>query len=37
MLKSLQTSALLLAYPDYHKPFILTADASNMAVGAVLQ
>lgn len=34
--KELLTHAPLLQYPDYDKPFILTTDASNIALGAVL-
>ena len=34
--KSLLTMDPILAYPDYTKEFILTTDASNFAVGAVL-
>lgn len=34
--KELLTHAPLLQYPDYDKPFILTTDASNVALGAVL-
>lgn len=34
--KELLTHAPLLQYPDYDKPFILTTDASNVAIGAVL-
>lgn len=34
--KELLISAPLLQYPDYEKPFILTTDASNVAIGAVL-
>lgn len=34
--KELLTHAPLLQYPDFEKPFILTTDASNVAVGAVL-
>ena len=35
-LKRIMTSELLLTYPDFGKPFILTTDASNVAIGAVL-
>lgn len=35
-LKSKLTSAPLLQYPDFSKTFILTTDASNYAVGAIL-
>ncbi|CAH2089856.1 unnamed protein product [Euphydryas editha] len=35
-LKHKLISAPLLQYPDYSKPFILTTDASNYAVGAIL-
>lgn len=35
-LKAIMTSDLLLTYPNYDKPFILTTDASNVAIGAVL-
>ncbi|KAL0880701.1 hypothetical protein ABMA27_001917 [Loxostege sticticalis] len=35
-LKHKLTTAPLLIYPDFSKPFILTCDASNHAVGAVL-
>lgn len=34
--KELLTHSPLLQYPDYDKPFVLTTDASNVAVGAVL-
>ena len=34
--KELLTNAPLLQYPDYDKPFILTTDASALALGAVL-
>lgn len=34
--KSLLVNAPLLQYPDFSKPFILTTDASNVALGAVL-
>lgn len=34
--KELLTHAPLLQYPDYEKPFILTTDASMVALGAVL-
>ena len=35
-LKSFLTSAPVLAYPDFSKPFIVDTDASNGAVGGVL-
>lgn len=35
-LKQIMSSDLLLAYPDFEKPFLLTTDASNIAIGAVL-
>jgi hypothetical protein len=35
-LKELLTTELLLQYPDFTKPFILTTDASNKALGAIL-
>ncbi|CAH2090167.1 unnamed protein product [Euphydryas editha] len=35
-LKVKLTSAPLLIYPDFTKPFVLTCDASNHAIGAVL-
>ena len=35
-LKHAITNPPLLAYPDFNKPFILTTDASNVAIGAVL-
>jgi len=35
-LKDILTSEPLLQYPDFTKPFVLTADASNMALGAIL-
>ena len=34
--KSILTSSQILIYPDFEKPFILTTDASNFAIGAVL-
>ncbi|XP_049866081.1 uncharacterized protein LOC126366827 [Pectinophora gossypiella] len=36
ILKNKLTSAPLLQYPNFNEPFILTTDASNYAVGAVL-
>jgi hypothetical protein len=36
MLKSKMTSAPLLQYPDFSKPFIVTTDASGYAIGAIL-
>jgi hypothetical protein len=35
LLKFKVTSASLLQYPDYNKPFILTTDASGYAIGAI--
>lgn len=35
-LKSMLTTAELLSFPDFEKPFNLTTDASNIALGAVL-
>lgn len=35
-MKTLLTSSDILIYPDYNKPFILTTDASDSAIGAVL-
>lgn len=35
-LKDIMSSELLLAYPNFDQPFILTTDASNFAIGAVL-
>ena len=35
-LKTLLIIEALLQYPDFPKPFILTRDASNDAIGAVL-
>lgn len=35
-LKEIITSDQILAYPDFNLPFILTTDASNYALGAVL-
>lgn len=34
--KSLLTHSNILQYPDFEKPFVLTTDASNFALGAVL-
>lgn len=34
--KELLTNAPILAYPDFSKPFKLTTDASNVAIGSVL-
>lgn len=35
-LKEILTTDLLLAYPNFDEPFIVTTDASNVAIGAVL-
>ena len=35
-LKGLQRTEPLLQYPDFTKPFVLTTDASNEALGAIL-
>lgn len=35
-LKRIMTTDLILAYPNFDEPFILTTDASNFAIGAVL-
>ncbi|XP_049316307.1 retrovirus-related Pol polyprotein from transposon opus isoform X1 [Bactrocera dorsalis] len=35
-IKYLLTSSEILVFPDFNKPFILTTDASNTAIGAVL-
>lgn len=35
-LKVIMTTDTLLAYPNFDEPFILTTDASNFAIGAVL-
>lgn len=35
-LKSLLTSSPILQYPDFKKKFVITTDASNVAIGAVL-
>ena len=35
-LKELITNSPVLAYPDFTKPFTITIDASNLAIGAVL-
>lgn len=35
-MKSLLSSTDILAYPDHSKPYILTTDASDFAIGAVL-
>lgn len=34
--KSILTNDPILKYPDFSKPFVLTTDASNFAIGAVL-
>lgn len=35
-MKNVLSSSDILIYPDYNKPFILTTDASDFAIGAVL-
>ena len=35
-LKELLTTEPLLQYPDFTKPFVLTTDASNEVLGAIL-
>jgi hypothetical protein len=35
-LKEILTTEPLLQYPDFSKPFVLTTDASNEALGAIL-
>lgn len=35
-LKTILTSSDILIYPDFKKPFLITTDASNYAIGAVL-
>ena len=35
-LRNIMTANLLLSYPDFNQPFILTTDASNVAIGGVL-
>lgn len=35
-LKQIMSTDLLLAYPNFEEPFLLTTDASNIAIGAVL-
>ncbi|KAH8421176.1 hypothetical protein KR009_002247, partial [Drosophila setifemur] len=34
--KTLLSNDPILVHPDFNKPFILTTDASNFAIGAVL-
>ena len=34
--KSILTTSPVLKYPDFQRPFIITTDASNVALGAVL-
>lgn len=36
LLKEILSSEDVLAFPDFNKPFLLTTDASNKAIGAVL-
>ena len=36
LLKKILTSGDILAYPNFDKPFLITTDASNFAIGAVL-
>ena len=35
-MKRLLCDALVLAYPDFHRPFVLQTDASDLRLGAVL-
>ncbi|GBP37144.1 Retrovirus-related Pol polyprotein from transposon 412 [Eumeta japonica] len=36
LMRKILTSPKILQYPDFSKPFILTTDASNYAIGAIL-